>query len=246
MKSCMCTVYLMTKCSCNHPLQAYGAIPGKSNEKLHATSYTIMNSHSQWQSFEFSAASSYLRSKYVEKEISSPLFSPHSTLLLEKILLGSLLWWKLYWSIQQRERQKPNQADVKANEKHHRIYFTEALVLALICILMYASTYCTCTNTAMIYLCNTPTYPSLHAHYFSTPLFILFVLIVILSITYLSLHILSLSLPLFLSSLSPSQCVVYRGREGWITLLLNRGIPKNNSTKTSKENSWGTKNIYIL
>lgn len=131
---------------CRHMVQVLASPMWNSN----ATSYVIMNSHSQWQSFEFSAASSYLRSKYVEKEISPLLLPPHPTLLLEKILLGSVLWWKLYWSIQQRERQKPNQADVKANEKHHRISFTEALVLTRKRTLTHMSTLSTCANSCEI------------------------------------------------------------------------------------------------
>lgn len=146
MKSSKCTVYLMTKYFCNQPLHAYGVSAMRHSI---CTSYITMDSPSQWEWFKFSAAYSYLWSKYVEKQMSSLLFSPHSTLLQEKNFLSSVLCWKLCLSIQQRERKKilPHQTLKQMKSITHLLYWT--LMLTLICTLMYTSKYCTITNTAI-------------------------------------------------------------------------------------------------
>ena len=142
MKSCMCIVYLMSKCSCNQPRQAYFAVPGKSNEKRLVASFMIMNSnnvimnnHSQRQLFEFSAASSYQSSKYVETEISS-LYSIH--------LIPCCCWGKYLLALSsdgdfieaRNEKDKyqagNNQVDTQAKEKHQGISVTKAPVLVII------------------------------------------------------------------------------------------------------------------
>lgn len=99
---------------CRHMVQ----LPGKSNEELHATSHTIMNSRSRWQ-FEFSAASPYLRGKYIEKEnfLTPPLSSCRPAAGRKNSSRALFSDGNFIEAYNKGERQKPNQADTEANEK---------------------------------------------------------------------------------------------------------------------------------
>lgn len=149
MKSCMCTVYLMTKCSRNQPLQAYGVSPSMSNEELLAPPYIIMNIHSWWQSFGFPTASSYLKSKNQwEGDCCTPLLASFHPAAGEKVVWAPLSDGNFIETYnKEKEKKKPNEADVKVNEKHHKISLTEEVMLSLICSPVCTSTRCTCINS---------------------------------------------------------------------------------------------------
>lgn len=208
----MCTVYLITKCSCNQTQKPYSAISGKYSEKKKKSlqiPYIIMNNHSDsglnLQQHRLIWKVNTMKRKFIHQ--SSCLVPP---CCWRKFFLALFLWWKLFWSTQQRERQKPYQADVETNEKHHRISFTEAHVLNLTCTLMYTSTYCTCANTA-----KKKKKPVLHVSCLSPharallhlSVHLLSVLQPFCPLLELSLYILSLSFPQFMSSPLSVGCV---------------------------------------
>lgn len=156
-----------------------------------------MNRHSQWQSCEFSAASSYLRSRYVEEDISSLLFSSHSTPSLVETLLKHITKTKtktsqdlLYWGSSAHPNMPPNV------HKLSQVPFNQARDSS-------RYSFCLCSICKNICLTHQPApqyMPMISLLQSSVHLFCL-CFTVILSIT--CLHILSSSLPLFMSSLSP-------------------------------------------